>query len=283
MKRQRDLLARRKAPPGRGADRDGRCTERAGPVPAATLPACASRQVSPGQFQRGRRRAGRGSDQLLKDRASRRAPGRSNAAGQSGLRDVAQRRSCRGGCTPAIPARPAAGRRVRSGRAKGDDGAIQSAKPMPCRPSGAGTSLRSRWVWALIKPGSMATLPRSSTGPRGRRGADRRDPSAGNGRRCRRPAARPLDREDVTGTEGCTVFSVQRSVFRNRRHASTLAVSQQGSASHALPGSTAFTALPRCDGLLELFFRLTWEPGSRRNQARIRAATSPPPTTTGQL
>ena len=43
--------------------------------------------------------------------------------------------------------------------------AAHSTKLIPRRPSGAGTSLRSRCVWALIKPGKIATLPRSMTLP----------------------------------------------------------------------------------------------------------------------
>ena len=38
---------------------------------------------------------------------------------------------------------------------------IQSTKPMPRCPSGAGRSLKSRCTWALTSPGRMATLPRS--------------------------------------------------------------------------------------------------------------------------
>jgi len=41
---------------------------------------------------------------------------------------------------------------------------IQSTKGMPGVPIGSGRSLNSRWVWALTRPGRMATLPRSSTG-----------------------------------------------------------------------------------------------------------------------
>ena len=186
----------------------GACGASPGRQCVAPLPAARCRRAS---SNAGATRRAVGADQLLKDRAIATPRGSECRRRPIRLGDLAQCRSCperMHSCNPISTGRQAA---LRPGicRRKAMTWPIQSTNPMPRRPSGAGTSLRSRCVWALTRPGRMATLPRSSTGPA--RGPRRRRPRSASLNADRAVGQRrTAHREDVTGTEGASFQGSKR-------------------------------------------------------------------------